>query len=218
MYKLNIPTVLTKAKCIGKTSYGRDILMTNGNENVSHQWLMLKQNEHGFAVINTGTYGSSTKRGEIRMSVLRTPGYSAHPYENRQILPLDRFSPRIDIGERLFDYQLWAGEFEQINNDIDKIALLEHQKPIVLNFNPSEQGQKAKPFCLIDNSSIELITVRRNEDSEGYMMRLFNNLDSKNECKINLPLFGYEKQLKFKPYEIMTFNCTSKNMKKTKLV
>lgn len=218
MYKLSLPTVLTKAKCVGKTSYGRDILMTNGNENVSHQWLMLKQDSSAFAVINTSTYGSSFKRGEIRMSVLRTPGYSAHPYENRQILPLDRFSPRIDIGERVFDYYLWAGEYEQINEQVDKIAVVEHQKPIVLNFNPSEQGQKAKPFCLLNNESIELITIRKCEDSEGYQIRLFNNLDRKTECIVNLPIFEYEKKLTFKPFEIMTFICSSKGMKKTKLV
>ena len=218
MYKLNIPTVLTRAKCIGKTAYGRDMLMTNGNENVSHQWLMLKQDTSAFAVINTGSYGSSTKRGEIRMSILRTPGYSAHPYENRQILPLDRFSPRIDIGERVFDYYLWAGEYEHINNQVDKIALLEHQKPIVLNFNPSEQGQKALPFCLIENSSVELVTVRKNENAEGYQVRLFNNLDSKLSCTVKFPIYGYEKQFTFKPFEIMTLSCTTKGIKKTKLV
>jgi len=218
MYKLSIPTVLTRAKCIGKTAYGRDMLMTDGNENVSQQWLMLKQNTSAFAVINTGTYGSDCKRGEIRMSVLRTPGYSAHPIGDRQILPLDRFSPRIDIGERLFDYYLWAGDYDEINEQVDKIALIRHQQPIVLNFDPTDKGKKAKPFCLIDNETVELVTVRKCEDKEGYRIRLFNNLEKKNSCVIKLPIYGYEKQLTLKPFEIMTFICSPKGMKKTGLV
>ena len=218
MYKLNIPTTLTKAKCIGKTSYGRDNLMINGNENVSHQWLMLKQGTDAFGVINTGTYGSSTKRGEIRMSVLRTPGYSAHPVEDRQILPLDRFSPRIDMGERLYDYYLWAGEYSEIDKLIDMQSLVIHQKPIVLNFNPPEQGQKAKPLCLLSNASVELVTIRKNENKNGYSIRLFNNLDKKNSVVLSMPIFNIEKEFTLKPFEILTLEYNGQNLKKTKLV
>lgn len=218
MYKLSFPTNLTNTKCIGKTAYGRDLLMTNGNENVSQQWLMLANKTDAFGVINTGTYGSSTKRGEIRMSVMRTPGFAAHPWEDRQILPLDRFSPRIDIGERIFDYWFVAGDYDHINENIDAYALVKHQKPIALNFTPTEHGEKANPMCLIDNKSVEIITIRVNKDSDSYQIRLFNNLDKRNTCNIEFPLFGYTKEFKFKPFEILTFDCDKKGVKKTKLV
>lgn len=218
MYKLSIPTLLDKAKCTGKTAYGRDQLMTNGNENVSQQWLMLVKDSEAFAVINAGTYGSSTKNGEIRMSVLRTPGYSAHPIADRQILPLDRFSPRIDIGERVFDFWLSAGNYEELNKNIDRDSLIIHQKPIVLNFSPSEQGEKAQPLCVLDNSSVELVTARKKENGDGYSIRLFNNLDKKSTFTLTFPIYGYEKQFTLKSFEILTLDCNEKGVTKAKLV
>lgn len=64
---------------------------------------------------------------------------------------------------------------------------------------------------------MELVTIRKCEDNEGYKIRLFNNLDKKNTCTIKLPVFGYEKQVNFKPFEILTFICSPKAMKKTGL-
>jgi alpha-mannosidase len=217
MFKLSFPTTLKKPSCTGKTAYGRDELMTNGNENVAQQWIKLKQDNKAFCVINTGTYGSSMKNGELRMSVMRTPGYSAHPIGERQILPLDRLSPRQDIGERIFDYYMIAGDNEDIDRKIDSDALIIHQKPVVLNYFPNEQGRKAEPLCKMNNESVELVTVKKDGHKDGYVVRLFNNLDHMNDFEIEFTVLGYKKAFSMKPFEILSLYCDNKDAVKIKL-
>ena len=48
--------------------------------------------------INDGSYGSDFPHNEIRLTLLRSPAYSAHPFGNRKTLPQDRYMPRIDQG------------------------------------------------------------------------------------------------------------------------
>ncbi|MFO7636864.1 MAG: glycoside hydrolase family 38 C-terminal domain-containing protein, partial [Clostridia bacterium] len=74
MLKLSLPTCLENAKFFGQTAYGSEELLTNGEEMVSQKWNLLSDGTHALSLINTCTYGSDAKDGELRVSLLRSPG------------------------------------------------------------------------------------------------------------------------------------------------
>ncbi len=209
MLKLSFPTVFENAHYSGKTAYGREKMRTDGNEAVAQSWVMLDDGKQALTLINTGTYGSSCDGSEIRMSLVRTAAYCAHPWKGREILQQDRLTPRIDLGERLFDFYLDAGDLADRSANVDFESAYIHQKPMAVCFFPPQEGEKPKSFCTLDNRSIELVTIKPSKNGKGYILRLFNNLDSVQKASLELPLLGSSYALEMKPFEILTL-CADK--------
>jgi alpha-mannosidase len=113
MLKMSVPTSLHEAGYIGQTAYGQEKLYANGDEMVSQKWNMLTDGERTVTIINNGTYGSDCLYGEARITMLRSPGYSAgkSDFSKRDpfIMPQDRFSPYIDQGEHDYKFHFNAG-------------------------------------------------------------------------------------------------------------
>ena len=83
MLKLSVPTPFADAKYIGQVAYGVGELPANGNEAVAQKWtaVVSKKNNCAVTCINDGIYGSDFSKGELRLSLLRSPAYSGHPIE-----------------------------------------------------------------------------------------------------------------------------------------
>jgi len=210
MLKLSIPTVFEGGHYTGKTAYGRDELRSNGHEAVAQHWVMLDNGKQAVSLINAGTYGSSCDGSEIRMSLVRSAGYCAHPFRDRDILPQDRLTPRIDIGERLFDFCLSAGDKEERSAKVDFESAYLHQKPMAVCFFPPQEGERPKALCKLDNFAIELITAKPAKDGKGTILRLFNNAETKQTAKLELPVFGLEYKLSANSFEIITLRADEK--------
>ncbi|MBQ3140479.1 MAG: alpha-mannosidase [Clostridia bacterium] len=204
MLKWSVPTVLDGGEYIGKTAYGQDTLPTDGAECVAQDWVMLRKDGKALSVINTGTYGSDCADGEIRMSLLRTAGYCAHPYRGRQILMHDRLTPHIDIGERLFDFYIEAGSADEIRSKVDSQAAEKHQPPMPLCYFPPLAGEKAKPLCVVENRTMTLVTAKAARSGEGFIVRLHNAVETDNTAEVAFPVFGTKTTVSAKPFEIVT--------------
>ena len=185
------------------------MLLSDGTERVAQGWVMLSDGQDAMGVLNTGTYGSDCKDGEIRMSVLRTPAYSGHPWEDREVLPTDRLTPRIDMGERLFDYYLFGGNAEEISNEIDFECAQAHQPPVPLCYMPPETGKRPKALCEIENHALELVTVRVETDGT-YRIRLFNTSPRQLKASVKFPVWGTQYSVDAQPYEIITLKADKK--------
>lgn len=55
MVKLEIPSLLDAPQCIGQVAYGLESLPGNGRENVSQQFVMLRELQEGETGICPGT-------------------------------------------------------------------------------------------------------------------------------------------------------------------
>jgi alpha-mannosidase len=101
MLKLSLPFTNPGARLLGQVAYGAEALPANGDEVVAQKWLALVPRDSGPAltVINDRTYGADCLDGELRLTLLRSPAYAAHPIHDRPVLPEDRYSPRQDQGE-----------------------------------------------------------------------------------------------------------------------
>ncbi|HOP12317.1 MAG TPA: glycoside hydrolase family 38 C-terminal domain-containing protein [Oscillospiraceae bacterium] len=209
MFKFALPTTIENGAYTGETAYGRDTLLTDGSERVAHGWVMLSDGKNALGVLNTGTYGSDCKDGEIRMSVLRTPAYSGHPVDDREVLPTDRLTPRIDMGERLFDYYLFGGNADEISDEIDFECAQIHQPPVPLCYMPPETGKRPKALCEIENHALELVTIRVEKDGH-YRIRLFNSSPRQLKATIKFPVWCTEYAVDAQPFEIITLKADKK--------
>jgi len=207
--KLSFPSTLTNAYYMGKTSFGVDDLRSDGNETVAQDFVLLTDKNDAFSVINTGTYGSSCLDGEIRMTLLRSAAYCAHPIGGRKTLPQDRFNERIDQGERIFDFYINASDFASRMENIEKESALIHEKPYAVCFFPSSSGQKPSELIRVDNPVMRLVAFKRSNDGDGYIARFFNPDIKQCAANIEIPVLKAFFAVKANPYGVKTYKINS---------
>lgn len=195
MIKYRIDTKLS-GKPYGDTAFGCEELYNDERECVYHKWCGIKEDENRIYVVNRGIYGGSFTRNTINLSLLRTPMYSAHPINQRQIAPHDRFIKHIDMGERQFSFRITTEQ------NIAREAQIYNEAPQLLSFFPSGNGMKKESIVTIDNPNIILSSCKKGGDN--YELTLFNTLDSEVDAKITLHLQNQEEKLHFLNYELLT--------------
>lgn len=165
------------------------------------------QGQGGWAVtcINDGIYGSDCQAGQIRLSLLRSAGYCAHPIGERPILPQDRFLPRIDQGERQYTFWLNGGELRERMENIDREARVHAEKPYALSFFPPGGGTLPGTFIRLDDGAVQLSALKKAEQSEAYIIRLFEPTGSARATVLEIPAYGIRSEVQLNAFEIKTF-------------
>ena len=186
---------------IGQTAFGTDTLFMDGRENVSHRFVAVKQEDECLAVFNNCIYGSQFENNTIFLSLVRGAGYCVHPIEERPLIPSNRYIKRIDQCEHTYSFRIAVAK----THELERMALEFNQKPFVQNVFPVVSEYVSEfdlDTVVIDNPNITLVTMKRCDDSEGYVLRLFNNSDR--EMKTNICLGNKVKDLSFQAYEVKT--------------
>ncbi|WP_442953085.1 glycoside hydrolase family 38 C-terminal domain-containing protein [Paenibacillus sp. Soil750] len=207
MLKLAIPTVLDEGIYAGQTIFGVQSLETDGTEVVAQKWtaLMSETDNVAITLINDGIYGSDCSNGVIRPSLLRGAAYTAHPILDRPLMPNDRFSPRIDQGERMFRFWLNAGPKSERLRCIDREALQWNEKPYALSFFPHGEGQIPATAVQLDDDVIQMTAFKRAEQGEDtYILRLFEPTGLARSTVVRIPSMDLEIRLEFNGFEVKT--------------
>ena len=212
LLKLQIPMTDEGCDYFGQTAFGTQQLPSNGDEAVAQKWVAVvnSQSDKCFSCINDGTYGSDFSGRNLRLTLLRSPAYSGHPVDDRKILMADRFTCRIDQGERLFKFWINGGRvgnrLEQIGNE----ALAKNEKPFALSFFPSGTGVKPKSFAVLNKAAVKISAVKMAENNTDWIIRLFNSSSKKQSVQLKLPVMNIKTRLNFGPFEIKTLRANSK--------
>jgi len=227
MLKLSVPTTVD-GEYLGQTAYSTESLLANGEEMVAQKWVMAADRNSAFAVINNGTYGSDYLDGEIRVTMLRAPGYSAgksdfsvrKPY----IMEQDRYSDLIDQGEHSFDFVLKAGERSYMEDNIERSSAVFAEAPSAMSFFPigceKDKENTIKPFAVLKGESVTMPVFKKAERGEYFVIRLFNSTFSDKEVTLELPTLGITGQYVLGPCEVKTLKLdpASKTVRETNLV
>ncbi len=204
MLKLRIPTRL-KERYVGQTMFGTDELFTDGTECVSQKWTAVLGGGRGLALLNDGVYGSSCTNGEIRVSLLRSPAYTGHPIEDREILPQDRFTPRADQGERLYVFRMEGGDADVRLARVSRGADVLNEQPFILSFFPNAEEKTSRaPLCTVSGESVILTALRQAADGNGWILRLFAPSGRPETATLRIPEAGIASTMCFAPFEIRT--------------
>jgi len=211
MLKLRLPTPFRAGACLGQVAYGVEELFANGDETVSQKWLAVLDRERNIAltVVKDRVYGADFRKGELRLSLLRSPAYAADPSADRPLACQDRYVPRQDQGEHVFRFWLKPGSAEARLAAVDREALVHHEQPYALSFPPPGTGRAAGPFLKLDDDVLMMPAAKRAEEGNDLVVRLFNPTREPRRTVLELSFIASPEparhKLDFRPFEIRTF-------------
>lgn len=207
MLKLCIPLPWDDTEYIGQVIYGKDKLPGEQYEVVSQKWVAgySPTNNLALTVINDGIYGSDFADNTIRLTLLHSPAYSSLPFKDRPLVPQDRFTPRMEQGERIFRFWIRGGNSQERFQTIDNEALAHNEKPMFLSFTPTQKGKSHPQGIIIENPSIVLSAFKKAEKKEGFIIRLFEPTGNKQQTNIYIPPLDLNFSTSFNRFEVKTF-------------
>jgi len=207
LLKLLVPVTLRGGTYFGQVAYGAQGLPGNGDEAVAQKWTAVIANDRtrALTVINDGVYGSDFQRQSLRLTLLRSPAYAGHPIHDRPIVPQDRYTERIDQGERLFRFWVNAGTARERLERIDREALAHNEKPMAISFFPSGAGEAQGPFVTLSGDGLQVSALKRAEDGDGLIVRLFEPSGHRASATLAFPSLGIEQAVTMGAFEIRTY-------------
>ncbi|MEW6747833.1 MAG: glycoside hydrolase family 38 C-terminal domain-containing protein [Planctomycetota bacterium] len=207
MLKLSLPTPLHKVSYLGQVAYGVADLPADGSEAVAQKWVAVVAREKDLCLtcINEGIHGSDFSRGELRLSLLRSPAHAGHPTgPGRPIARQDRYVPRIDRGERSFRFWLNAGTCGERLEWIDREALTKNEKPFALAYSPPGSGKKPRPGVVLSDDAVMISAFKYAEDSDDLIIRLFEPTGTRRTLTLDLPCAGAQTTVELAGFEVRT--------------
>jgi len=213
MLKLSVPTVMDGARYIGQVAYGVGELPANGDEAVAQKWVAVVDDVADLALtcINDGIYGSDFAEGELRLSLLRSPAYSGHPIGERPVVPQDRFTPRIDQGERQYRFWFNAGPYDERRVAIDREALARSEAPFALSFFPHGGGTTPRPGPILSDDTVQVTAFKQAEDGVDWIIRLYEPSGLARSTELSVPSLGLKVSISLGAYEIKTLRLDSQS-------
>ena len=196
--KLKVPFNVT-GNLIGQTAFGTQELFTDGRENVAHRFVALDMGKKCISLMNTSVYGSHFENDALYMSLVRGVTYCAHPIGERQLIPNDRFTKKIDQGENNYSFRLTVTDRGQLERKANEFI----SKPYALNIFPIPNNKTLSSLDVsIGGDVISLVTMKKAYDSNAIIFRLINNTpySEKSYIKVNGTTFD----LSFGKYEVKT--------------
>ena len=196
--KLKVPFA-TGGELIGQTAFGTEKLFDDGRENVAHRFVGLDTGNGCVALLNNGVYGSHFENGSLYMSLVRGVTYCAHPIGERELIPSDRFTKKIDQGENSYSFRLTLAKAEQLERRAQEFV----QKPLALNIFPIPCGKNDTGLDIsVGGEVVSLVTAKKMYGGECVIFRLLNNTPSKTESYIKVGSSRLD--LTFGRYEVKT--------------
>ncbi|MBE6958662.1 MAG: alpha-mannosidase [Ruminococcaceae bacterium] len=212
MAKLCIPCAMT-GDYIGQNMFGRGKLPQNGSETVSQKWCGIFGTENTLTVTNDGVYGSHANEDTMYLSLLRAPGYAAHPIEGRPLVREDRFIPRIDQGEHIFTFQICGGETVERRAQIEQEALVYNEKPFVINAFPGGEGKRIGSFVTVSDPQIVMTAMYCSDNK--LILRLFNSSQEERTAQVAIPTLDICQTVTLRPSGFQTYIAEDKRLKET---
>ena len=218
LLKADFPVDVNAVKATFDIQFGNIERVTHENtlwdfaqfESCAHKWADLSDNSFGLAVLNDCKYGYSAKDGHIALTLLR----SANDPQ-----------PKQDCTHHTFTYSLYphAGP-AAISRVVQEGYSL--NCPLYTMFRNAQKGAWPERFSLacVDADNIILETVKRAEDSDALILRLYETWNRATDCSIRfgrlmemaaqcdmmeenealLQVEGNRLRLHFRPFEIKT--------------
>lgn len=198
MVKLAIP-VLNAENVLGQTAFGTEELFTDGREAVFHRFAAVESGDKYLAVFDKSRYGGHFENGTLYLSLVRGTTYCAHPIEDRLLIPDDRFTRKMDQSEHNYSFRLSVCD----ETELDRKANEFNRKPYAVNVFPlGERDQESKFQVSVSNKNISLVTMKKSDKRDGYILRLFNNYKESQEADITVG--STTQKLVFDKYEVKT--------------
>ncbi len=176
----------------------------------AQKWADVSEGGHGVALLNDGKYGHDVLGDTLRLTLLRSPKAP---------------DPTCDMGRHRFTYVLLPHYDQVQHSDVVATAYGLNARPRVVRLAPGPGvAAEAPRFLSCDNRSLTLETVKRAEDSDDLVVRLYECHNTRGRatlqfampirgawlCDLNetrleeLPVADGAVEVEYKPFEILT--------------
>ncbi|MBD3414143.1 MAG: alpha-mannosidase [Candidatus Aminicenantes bacterium] len=206
MVKLSIPSAFKNSTCLGQVPYGLETFSHSEREHAVQKWagILSEDKQHLLTVINNGLHGFDFKSGELRLSLLRSPAYAAHPVNGMPLVPQDRFEDRMDQGKHTFRFWINIGTAEQRLSSISRESTIKNQAPFILCCFPPGKGTLPNQGVVLEGDPVELKSMKMAEEENWMILRLFEPTGEQKSVKLTVPVIKKHFQLSLSPFEIKT--------------
>ncbi|HHS13935.1 MAG TPA: alpha-mannosidase [bacterium] len=206
MLKWCWPTPFKPGICRGEDAYGTQHFQEN-REWTAQRWMAVSPPEENrlLTIINDRIYGFDCVDGELRLSLLRSPAYSGHPVDGKEcIVRQDRYETRMDTGTHVFRFWIQGGPFHDRLNRIAGEAAVKNQPPIIVSCNPAGGKDPLPALFSIEDPGIQITAMKKGEDSNWVVCRLFNPTLGRINTRLHLPVLQTGTTVEIDSMEIKT--------------
>lgn len=191
---------------LGQIMFGRENLRKEA-ETVSQKWIMVSDEyaDKALAVINNGTYGASYREKEIGITLLRSAGYTSSDFIMGKVLQEEQWAPRMDQGEHFYRFRFQGGNILELEQTVDRQAQIFNEEPCGFSFCPPQEGEAAGQFMLIDNPQVIVSAVKKAENFNGYLLRIYEGTGKRAKANISILNGKINQQVTLEGFEIKTY-------------
>lgn len=194
LLRVNFPVEVNTTKATYEIQYGnieRETTMNNSwdtakFETCGHKWVDLSENGLGISLMNDCKYGHSVKNGEMGLTLIKAGTY---PHEDA------------DIGEHEYTYSIYPHEGRwydaktvemAYNLNVPTWVILKEDSnknldgDINLDLEETVDCEKKYSFISCDKKNCFLEVMKKAEDGNGYILRMYENENRMTKATIRL--------------------------------
>jgi alpha-mannosidase len=138
-------------------------------ENCAQKWVDLSEFDYGVSLLNDCKYGHDIKDNVIRITLLRST-----------TLP----DPQADKGIHKFTYSLMPHSGPLSSETIKNAYFLNDPIIVFENPAPTNKIQSLKSLFKVDSESVVIETVKKAQDDNGYIVRMYEGLGGRKEVNL----------------------------------
>jgi alpha-mannosidase len=206
MLKLAFSLGLTQPQSTASIPYGCIQRVDDGGEEPCQSWVdvsgEVNGRQYGVALLNDCKYGYDVGKGELRMSILRSPIYAFHV--PRQIEPGVTYH-YTDQGEQTVAMAIVPHPGTYVEGDIVRRAASLNVPPIVAEVDVHTGAwPPAASLASCNAPNIVLTVLKVAEEGDDLILRGYETAGQQTVAEIRLGLDGQAWTVTWKPYEIVT--------------
>ena len=122
----------------------------------------------------------------------------------------------MEQGERCFEFAVLLGTRSEIAARTDLRAQVMNEKPLAISFFADGDGQTLTDTVAV--TGVRMDTMKKSEDGNAYILRLFNYHNAAQTATVEIPLLGQRFTAEFAPLEIKTLRADADGIREVHLL
>lgn len=220
MLRMSVPAAFDAQACIAEQMLGQEPWRGGMEENVQQRWTALCSGQDALLIVNDGVYGGAfdEKTGTLKLSLLHTPCYCAHPGADtsKTPVPQDRYTPHMDLGEQEYCFSVSAGAQDAVLMQASRKAQAFNQQPVLLSCSCASESEKPETMLRLAKSEGVECTAIRADKTGGWRFYLFNSIPRTQNVQASFA--GAHADITLQAFEYAAFFCDGATITRTELL